>query len=543
MRKDFAFELLISWVVAAAAAAGLAGVGILRGTYAAGGSDSSCYALMAEAFASGELQPSSTLVSVVPWPNAPATFTPGGFVPSAINPSASAPVCAPGFSVLLAAAVALGGRDALFWVTPVAGALLVWMTFLAGRALAGPLAGAMAAVLVSTSPPVLFQVVQPMNDITTAAFWMAGFVALVGRRWALAGFCCGLALLVRPNLLPLGAVAGAFVLMAPPILSPLSPVPNPESLVPRALRFGIALLPFAAGVLFLNDALYGSPFRSGYGQLGNLFGLSHVAINLPRYARWLVETHTVFPLLALAAPLVIARERRPDAMLAFGLIGATCFVYLLYTPFDDWSYLRFLLPAISLLLVLASAAAVGILTSVVSGLSRTVSSGFGPRIFPHLAAAAVTTALALFQLRTAAELHAFAMQFLEQRYRTAGMVVRHQLPEGAVVLAVWDSGAVRFHGGKEALSWDGLDPAWLDRSLAWLETRGRRPYIMVESWEEQRFRQRFSDHSVIGKLDWPPKYEVDRLVRLYDPRDRARHQRREPVDTEYLWPMRNRSGK
>ena len=34
-----------------------------RGTYAAGGSDSSCYALMADAFASGRLQPSSALAA------------------------------------------------------------------------------------------------------------------------------------------------------------------------------------------------------------------------------------------------------------------------------------------------------------------------------------------------------------------------------------------------------------------------------------------------------------------------------------------------
>jgi hypothetical protein len=57
-------------LVAIAAAAGLAATGVFYGTYAAGGSDSSCYALMAEAFASGRLQPSSPLVSEVPWPDA-----------------------------------------------------------------------------------------------------------------------------------------------------------------------------------------------------------------------------------------------------------------------------------------------------------------------------------------------------------------------------------------------------------------------------------------------------------------------------------------
>ena len=72
-----------------------------------------------------------------------------------------------------------------------------------------------------------------------------------------------------------------------------------------------------------------------------------------------------------------------------GLILATCFIYFLYTPFDDWSYLRFLLPAIALMIVLASVVTVHVVTyafdafsrrlgasasksSVVSGFSRTV---------------------------------------------------------------------------------------------------------------------------------------------------------------------------
>ena len=525
---------LISCLVAAAAAVGLAGVGVVRGTYAAGGSDSSCYALMADSFASGDLQPTSALAAVVPWPDAPATFTPGGFIPSESNPSASAPVCAPGFSVLLAPFVALGGRDALFWATPLAAVLLIWMTFVAGRALAGSVAGAMAAVLVSVSPPVLYQVVQPMNDIATAALWMAVFVSLIQRRWAIAGACCGLALLVRPNLLPLAAVAGVFVLASQPSPNPQSPIPNSQSLIPRALRFSVAVVPFGLAILLLNNLLYGSPFRSGYGGLDSLFAASNVHVNAPRYLGWMLETHTVFPFLGFIAPFAVERQKRSDALLACGLIAATASIYFIYTPFDDWSYLRFLLPAITLMLVLASVATVRIL-------GRTLS-GFRLRVVENVAIAAITTGLALAYVGAAAERHAFVLKYLEQRYRSAGLVVRDRLPDKAVVLSMWDSGAVRFHGRKEALTWQGLDPAWLDRGLAWLESRGHRPYIMVESWEEQGFRERFSNHSDAGKLDWPPRYEIDRLVRIYDPQDRPRHQRREKVDTEFLWPIREQEG-
>jgi hypothetical protein len=475
---------------------------------------------MADAFASGALQPTSDLVSRVPWPDAPNTFTPGGFVASETNPSASAPVCAPGFSLLLAPLIAVGGRDAMFIFTPLAGALLVWLTFVAGRALGGPLTGAMAAVLIAVSPVTLYQVVQPMTDVTAAALWMATFVSLLRRRYGFAGLCCGLALLVRPNLLPLAVVAG-FASLG---------MRDSGFGMRTVTRFALAALPFALLVLWLNNGLYGSPFRTGYGQLGRLFSLSVVPVNASRYLGWLVDTHTLFPLLAFAAPFAVAREKRADAMVAIGLILATCAIYVFYTPFDDWSYLRFLLPAIALMMVLSSVV-------TIHALNRAIPRLPGARAF---ISATITTALAIFCVRTADDRLAFNMNFLEQRYRSAGLVVHDRLPDNAVVLSVWDSGAVRFHGRKEALTWAGLNPAWLDRALSWLEDNGHTPYILLESWEEPAFRTRFGNHSDIGKLDWPPKYEIDRVVRIFDPKDRVRYDRGENVATEYLWPMRDR---
>ena len=243
------------------------------------------------------------------------------------------------------------------------------------------------------------------------------------------------------------------------------------------------------------------------------------------YLGWLVETHTPFPLLAFAAPAVLPREHRAEAWLAMGLVLATCAIYFIYTPFDDWSYLRFLLPAVALMLVLASAVTEALLQ-------------YAPAPGRMLISAALATGIAVFCVRTAEDRQAFNLKFLEQRYRSAGVVVRDRLPANAVVLSEWDSGAVRFHGRKEALTWQGLDAAWLDRSLAWLEQNGRTPYILLESWEEPDFRTRFGNHSGVGKLDWPPRYEIDRSVRIYDPTDRSRYDRGENINTEYLWPLR-----
>jgi hypothetical protein len=348
--------------------------------------------------------------------------------------------------------------------------------------------------------------------VTTTALWMAVFVALISRRFVLAGVCCGIALLARPNLLPLAAAAVLFVLRTDRR---------------KVLPFAIAVLPCALAVLWLNAKLYGGPFRSGYGTLERLFGLAVFPVNAGRYFRWLIETQTPFPLLAWAAPFFLPRSRQVDAWLALALTAATCFIYFIYTPFDDWSYLRFLLPAITLMIVSASVVFVAL-----------AGRAFSSRLIAYAAVSFMAIGLAVLGIRTANDRLAFTMRALEQRYRSAGSVVRDQLPPDAVVLSVWDSGAVRFHAHKEALVWEGLDPAWLDRALDWLEQHGRRPYVLVESWEEPRFRARFSGHSDVGKLDWPPKYEVDRVVRIYDPRDRALYHRGEHVKTEYLWPLR-----
>lgn len=492
-------------LIAVIAAACVVFVGFRWGTYAAGGSDSSCYALMADALANGQLQPASALAAEAPWPDAARTFTPGGFLPSETRPFASVPICAPGFSVLLAPLVAVGGRGALFGFTPIAGGVLVLCTFLAGRALGGAAAGAVAATLAAASPALLYQVVQPMNDVATTALWMATFAALVSRRWALAGASCGLALLVRPNLVPLALVAIIWIA----IVGGRAPV----------VRFGAAASPFVVLALWLNAALYGGPLKTGYGHASQLFSAGAVPVMASRYFGWLVETHTVVPLLALAAPFVVRRDSRAEVWLAIALSSVTGLIYCAYTPFDDWSYLRFLLPAIALMLVLASV----VLTA---------------HYMPLAASAAVTAAVVTVCVRAAEDRRVFDLRFLEQRYRSAGHVVRDVLPAGAVVLSVWDSGSVRFHGRKEALSWESLDPGWLDRALLWLEAREHRPYILVESWEEPGFRARFGGQSDVGKLDWPPKYEIDRVVRIYDPRDRPLYESGRRVVTEYLWPLR-----
>jgi len=535
--------------LALAIALALATFGLVRGTRAVGGSDSSCYALMAAAFGTGQWQPASPLAVEAPWPDASRTLAPGGFIPSPVRPDAASPVCAPGFAVLMAPFYAVGGADAVFLVTPAAAFLLVWCAFVLANRLAGGLAGVAAAMLTATSPIVLFQVVQPMNDIATAALWMAALAVLVRlkpdatsdtvrlkpdttsnvnvasgfltaeasakvvSRTVSAGVLVGLAILVRPNLAPLAVIVAA-----------LHWQPGQPPRFRAVAWLAVGALPGVAGLLWLNGVLYGSITGNGYGEVGDLFSLSHVGANTANYGRAFYQTQTVFPLAALAAPFLLAGEARRLACWLLAFAAGVAAVYLLYRPYPEWWYLRFLIPAIVLLIVVACGVAV-----------RLADRG---RMRGVIAIGSV--ALALAGTQTAGARDVLALQRLEGRYRETAALVDDRLPADAVLITVWQSGSVRFHAGREAVLWDSLDPAWLDRAVAWLSAQGRTPYILVERREEADYRNRFRGHAELGDLDWPPRFNIAGQARIYDPADRARYLAGEGYPTESTRPANRR---
>lgn len=496
-------------LVALVAAIGTGALGIVRGTWAVGGSDSSCYALMADAFASGALQPSTPLATDAPWPEAVRTFAPGGFIPSPVKDGAASPICSPGFSLLLAPLRAIGGPDAIFLLTPLAGALVVWWTFVLGREIVDPLSGAAAAVIVATTPVFLFQLMQPMNDVTVAAIWTGMAVAAV--RWpthaSLLGAISGLAILVRPNL----------VVSIAPVL--VWTVARSERRWRAVARFVAMCAPFVALTLMLNQGLYGDVLSTGYGASGDLFSTTHVLTNARNYGAALFATQLGFPLVAIAAAIFPKSPQRAIAWLFVSMAALFALVYLPYTPFAEWWYLRFFLPVLPMLTVLAIAV-------VVTATGRPMS------------AVAAAVVLAAFTTTSNATRQSLELARLEERFRMTADVMRERLPEQAFFITIWESGSARYHAQRDALLWDALDPQWLDRAVAWLQARGRHPFIIVEEWEEPLFRSRFAMYSPLGALDWPPRFDVARQVRIFDPDDRARYLAGERIPTEIV--RRNR---
>ncbi len=486
-------------------------VGVGWGTFVAGGSDSFCYLHQARRWASGRLQVPDPLALEAPWPDAPLTFAPAGHIPSPTVPGAIAPMCPAGLSLVMAPLVAIGGVDAAFLLVPLFGALLVGATFAAGSRF-GPRIGLASALVTAASPIVLYQLVQPLSDVPAAALWMSAVAAATGTRRrgaAWSGVAAGVAVVIRPNLVPLAVPLAVFIAW------------RPERIRTQRIRdtaaFGLGVALGCAVVALIQQAFYGSPLRSGYGALTALFDFRHVAPNAARYVWWLTDTHTPAWLLAAAAPVLL-----PGALsrLFAALVLANVACYLPYVVFDDWSYLRFLLPTLPLLVILA-------LASADAACRRLVPWTAGPVV------AAAALVLAFIGVGEAQARQAFRLHALEARYERAGTFVARRLPANALVITSGESGSVRFYSGRPTLVWDALDPAWLDRAVAFLRARGFEPVFLFESWEEPRFRQRFPASS-LGALDWPPAAEIAGRVRVYRPDDREKYGTGLQSPTEYV---------
>jgi hypothetical protein len=356
-------------------------------------------------------------------------------------------------------------------------------------------------VLLACSPIFLFQVVQPMTDVPVAAWWLLVLV-LAGSehdsapRPLAAGMAAGIATLIRPNLLPLAVIL-------------ILHIGWTSRIAWRAaiVRFLIGLVPGLVVLALFQRAAYASPFASGYGSTTELFTTVNVLPNLARYGRWLYETHTPLLALGVVAPFVLSRRETWTFLL---IAAAAAAAYLPYQQFDAWWYLRFVILAIALLIVLS--------TGVISWLAARLA----PR--QHAAVLAlVVTAIALVWVRTARERSAFELQTLERPFIDAGTFVAHGLPDRAAIVALRYTGSVAYYAGRPTIAWDALDSNSLEPVLTFLRAHDYVPFLVVDATEEADFRSRFGPSSDTGRLDWPPLAQVGRTIRVYDPADRIRY--------------------
>lgn len=338
------------------------------------------------------------------------------------------------------------------------------------------LTGVLAALLVVTSPIVLFQSVWAMRDVPAAAAWTgATLAALRGSRRSVVvtGVCVAIGLLIRPNLpiLPL-------VFLAQVVAS--SPGPPGERWI-RAALFSAAVVPAAIAIGALNAAWYGAPWNSGYGAAREIYSLATIVPNLARYPAWLWQSQSPLVLLALVAfiPPFSRESSRPAVRLCAALCLATLLSYLVYFAFEEWWYLRFLLPAIPAFLILMAS---GIVT-----LGRRI-----PRPWGQIAVAGTTSLLIAYTTHFSVSHGIFGrVKAGERRYADIGTYVHQALPPNAVVLSVQHSGSVRYYGGRPTIRWDLIDRDWTPRAAQEIERLGLHPYMVIEDWEMPQMRDWF----------------------------------------------------
>jgi hypothetical protein len=497
-------------------------------SWTASGPDSYAYVSQAALWREGRMSEPLALAAGAPWPAAAESFAPFGYR-AAANGAALVPVTAAGLPLTMAALQTAAGHCGAFLVTPLAGGALVFLTFAIGRRVASPGTGLTAAWLVATSPALLFMLMWPMSDVPAAA-WTTAMICLL--LWQSPAAALGAGLAASAAVLTRGALAGVAAAAVVWLIALAIRARDRKRPWLRVALFGLGVVPGAVITAWLNSHWYGSPLASGYGTTGELFAADRAATNGLNYLRSLVETSPI----ALAGVAALAwpfRRLWPSpaapwpALLLAAVAAAACAPYLIYHSYEPWWYLRFLLPAWPALFV--GAAVIG---DWIRSRGRAAAA----------VAAIVVIGSGVSGLYTARARGVFAIAAEERRYVTVARLIAASTEPDAVILTGLHAGTLRYYAGRDTIRFDVLDPAWLDRAVAWLASRGRDPYILVEDWEHPAFNARFGAANGLGHLAWTPMLawqstRVRGWVFLYDPVRRDRPTARPGPEIERTVPF------
>jgi hypothetical protein len=483
-------------------------VSLQWGSKAAGGADQYGYLTEAGLIREGALVVRAQAIRESPWPGASGTWTPIGYRELPRERDAITPVYAPGYPLLIALLQALFGFCAAFWVVPICAGAAVWLTYALGlRVFGRPDIGLWGALLVAASPTFLFESMTPISDVPVTAAWALAIVLTLAEQPFAAGLVGALAVAIRPNLVP-----ATLALLAWTLLRDVDRRRSGGRFGTTMVRMAIGLTPAVIGIAWLNARLYGSPFESGYGQLADLYAVRHLWTNVMHFSKWIAETDTPVVVLAalyFVAPQALAPSRIRFPRVLFGVFTAVIIgSYLFYLPFDAWWFLRFLLPTWPIVMLLTAA-----------GLDAIAC-----RWLPSIHRGAVTVAVLLLACHGAlvtANRGGFTLWRDESRYIDVARFIGATTDPRAVFISWQHSGSIRLYADRLTLHFARLDRRWLDRAVAHLQSTGRRPYIVLEGFEVERFRERFSAANQLGSLDWSPHAVFENpSVLIYDPADR-----------------------
>lgn len=472
--------------------------GALAFTYAtrsAAGADASGYVSEAAMFARGELFHDDDLKEIVRGQD-PYLTTPLGWRPSPVEGRQS-PTYAPGLPLLMLIPHAVAGLDGAALVVIVSAIITVIATGVVASRLGGSIAAIIAAALLGFTPVFIHQSIQPMSDVPVTAAWMTCFALLISNRSELAGVACAVAVLIRPNLAPLAIV--------------------PLLMAQRRIAFATPVAVASAALAYLQWQWYGSPLRSGYGATDELFAAANIIPNIGRYARWWLATAPAM-VLGIFAMIRLRGSGFARALAAFAALVIVA--YLIYAVFDDWSYLRFLLPALAVAAAFAAA-------DLATWIGRWPVTIRVPLLF------AVLLGLTSYSVWITRSFDTFRLADQLERVSTVADYLNANVARNAVLMAGEQSGSMRYYTGRSILRWEAASPLALDTVLPVLEQSGRPVLIVLDAWEEGAFRSKLS---AAVPLDWPPMLEAGTAVRtrVWRLSDRARYLKGQSLDTVRL---------
>jgi hypothetical protein len=327
------------------------------------------------------------------------------------------------------------------------------------------------AAILAVNPDFVFQALQPMSDVPATCWSLAGILCArrsrADSRYAVfAGFAFGGAALVRPTsilLLPALIVFLGFDLR-------------------RLATFCFGGLPAFAFFIVYNVAAFGAAFRTGYAEAGlvSAFTWSNFPPRFLHYSHWLSATLTIAIPLAWIACLVERNIARRDRV-ALGIWFLAAFVfYCFYGPYDSWTFLRFLLPAMPALIL-------GFfLWSQFAADRIAASTPFSAAGLLAMAAAAIV----VFEIRQIRTLHVRDVIAGQSQYPDGCAWATRKLPANAFLVTMQLSGSVRYYTTFPNLRWDGIDPERESLVLGAIDRSHRPVYALLFPFEETEVPKR-----------------------------------------------------
>ena len=352
-----------------------------------------------------------------------------------------------------------------------------FLLFAVGRRLGLGRGWAVTGVAVLWACPIwIFHALQPLSDC-------------VATTWLLAALLCALRARDHPPWATVAGAAFAFAVLVRPT--------NFLAIFPLAVALGrpgrttglfmLGGLPAAGFLGWYNLHVYGGVLRSGYGEsLWSAFGWEYVrgnlwqfAVGLPRVLSW-----PVFALALLGLPWLVRWHKRTALFLTLWPAVFIAFYMTYFWAGENWTYLRFLLPAFPAVIL------AGLL--VAQQVAATL-----PRTIRRFAPAAVATVALAGQLTVADKLHVTDIRSGERNYWLAAQWLDAHVPANAILLTMQVSGTVTYYHSQPLVRWDLIHRDEYDRLRRTAAGLHRPLYASLFGFEQKPFLEKFGGHWVV----------------------------------------------